>query len=199
MRETLAQFQDLDILETLGLRFSTKGLSSLHADHPEVQWNDELADLFGRFSMCLIGHRLQRGLPMLEGYPRKCVLATDPALCDGFWATMKGDLENFQKLTLTGKHMKKMATRSKFNSVAVEQYIRIFTDCGWRSTPRLRAWLTQKHSRINTTQLCEDGFCREHIAEQSGRNALMACDRTLAPVVVLVSAVGCWWIRDRFG
>ena len=50
-------------------------------------------------------------------------------------------------------------------------------------TSRLESWLRHKHSRLGGSQLLEDGFMRQRLAEKAGRNATMAADRMWSVLV----------------
>lgn len=78
------------------MRLIFVGFSGLTPDHPEVKWVDEMATTLGALCLSLVGLRVRRGLPLLAGYPRSCVLAGEEEHCDGFLQRLRRDLGIFR-------------------------------------------------------------------------------------------------------
>lgn len=175
--------QDPSVSEFVGLKVKLSACDDgLPLEHPEVAMNQEFASLLGRMTLTLSGLRLCRGLALLRGWPRRCVLGLSPPHSQMMLDSFKQDAQNYEKmLESRAPYVKKTAERSVFRSIPVQQCWGVFQESGWAITGKLADWLRRKHYRMIGSQVIEDGFCREHLAEKTGRNSRMAADRTMGP------------------
>lgn len=173
--------QDPSILQFVGLKVGLSGAQTgglLEMDHPEVIMNQEFAALLGRMTLTLVGLRLCRALPLIRGWPRRCVMGLKPELAGDMLQAFRADAANVE--AIKGSKVlvvKKVVERSIFRSLPVQHCLGVFQEANWESTPDVLDFLRRKHARLIGSILIEDGFCREHLAEKSGRNSTMACDR----------------------
>lgn len=143
-----------------------------------IEWNKSEAKLIGGYTLQLVAMRLRRGLPLLKGWPRRCVLALDARFEQTILGEYKQDLDNFNELSArSDPTAKAMAKRSLFNAAHVQNYTGMFVATGFQMTPQLRDALARRHSRLISTQVLEDGFNVERRATDHCSNEAMSNDR----------------------
>ena len=76
-----------------------------------------------------------------------------------------------------------MVKRSLFSAAHAQTYVDLFRSVDWVVTDRLRDFLTQRHSRVVSTQAVEDGFDMERRAADHRQNSTMAPDRMWSTLI----------------
>ena len=73
---------------------------------------------------------------------------------------LKEDLRRYDRLREHCAHAQASmrVARSVFKQVVVEQIVAICIIEGWKSTPRIVAWIKDLYEGVMTTQPVEDGF-----------------------------------------
>lgn len=186
LKATIAVMSDASKLHFAGLQmdFSAGAMVGLSADDPRAEWNGEQAHLMGSFIIRLLSQRVRRLLPLLRGWPRRCVLGLDGRYADGMLKQLQQDWENYQVVKARGdKFSKTMVHRSLFESAHVAGYMSAFEESGFRLTPLVLEMLKKRHSRVTGTQLAEDGFNVQRRAEAKGSSPIMSAGRLWSTLI----------------
>ena len=113
------------------------------------------------------------------------MLLLEPKLAPGVLGACRSELENYEQLlALRSASAQAQAERSLFRSVPVQQLAAVF--CGKAVGRSPRAWKAgcgTSTAAWGGSQLLEDGFMRQRLAEKAGRNATMAADRMWSVLV----------------
>lgn len=174
LKATVSVMSDASKLQFVGLQldFSAGAMVGLTADDPRVVWNGKQAQLMGSFITRLLSQRIRRLLPILRGWPRRCVLGLDQRHADDEAAEARlGELPSRQG-QYGDKFSKTMVNRSLFESAHVSSYISAFEESDFLLSPSVLEMLRKRHARVIGTQLAEDGFDVQRKAEAKGTSPI---------------------------
>lgn len=177
LEHIFAKFWNERILGGIGLRLDFEGLPALALDDGEVLTNQDRIALAVRFAISLVGRRLERGLPLLRGWPRRCALVVDPTEAEQTLAQLHRDNANHIKLEDSGcAFVRTVRDRSLFHSLPLKVAFACCKVSGFERIRRLVEWLSKKHRRLNASMVSEQGFQVASAAVESSGNKTILAD-----------------------
>ena len=130
-------------------------------DNDTMQEDEEMADMFGQYSLSLAVARQKRVLDFLVGYPRSMAKVLTPAQAQSTVDTFLKDRMLWQEFC-AWEYKTKMETniseRSSFNVVSVKQYVAALDRLAGQCTPEFVSLIEEQHSGCLSTQIVEDSF-----------------------------------------
>lgn len=153
--------------------FETRRFPDLEPRHPQVVSQDEVAGQLGSLLVALAASRLRKFLWMVRGWPANIVRWTAGSDAHRRQAVrlLKEDYEAFVAISgRTDAPSRRLAERSVFNTVPVQQAVELLKATGWVLTQPIIEKYENKHARLLGSQVIEDGVNRQRRVEQDRRN-----------------------------
>ena len=179
--ESLSLLSNHEGLEDMGFALKldafTRGLPS---EHPAVISANELATFAASLLLTLGGCRLRRCLWLIAGWPIQfCLLGSEEAAVRTRAADkLKADHANYE---WAQEHRRRSTVqilrRSCFQTASVQQLVEVMKSTGWEVTPQVKDFSLELSKVILSSQIVEDGFCRERRSEQGGMSKIMSNTR----------------------
>ena len=121
---------------------------------------------------------------VFQGWPARSALFVDPTLGPQALAQLKDDYDTFKIMdgrteTMCGI----MRRRSCFQTVAVQQLVKVAAENAWRVTPALITWASDRASLGSNSQIAEDSFQRHRKAEGAAGHKTMRLHRTWTTLI----------------
>lgn len=138
----------------------------------------------GGLIVALLGARLQTESCYTQGLPLRLAALLDEEAAPRVIADLKRDAEAWAVVKdIKGGFWKKVAARSPFALVFVQQVVEGLRSADWAMTRDLRQVLEGAFAGLGQTKVVEDGFQKERHCEAKNSNRRMALNRIwLSPV-----------------
>lgn len=153
---------DEEAMDTFGLQVSfSKVDARLDDEDPRLVGDNSKANLMAQFIFGLVKQRILKTMWCTHGWPGRLSLMSRPEFVEGLVAELKRDYELFKEISgMKSPFIKRMAKRSVFNTIVVEQAVAMLEDDGWRASEKFVLHCKAQWSIVGASKATEDIFQR---------------------------------------